>query len=484
MKFLKYITLIFLAGYLSSCGDKYLNISPTTSLSEGEIVKSLNDLDNVANGMYNYLKLTSGAYDYYYTSYFMFSGDLMGDDFRTERNWTKDYYMYNTTSYDASTIIYRNMYTVSYTVNKVLEAAKSLEASPKVEEYLAEMRLVRALMYFDVIRLYAPLPTNWGKGQIAADPLGVYIARTETEDIRKPTYRNTAREVWDYIGQELAEAVPLLSKDKKKGRFDWYAGRALQARYYLYREDWANALKAAEDIINSREYSLYEMKDYVSAWSETFTSESIFELVVLETEPSQWVSLGTLVGGTRYHQIGTTKDFEAILKAAPEDDVRTKLYVYWDSEEYYVARWKYEGRNGNELVVNPKVFRLSEMYLIAAEAAMRGGDPVKGGHYLSDLREKRTTVDARKYDTGITLDDVLYERRLELACEGHRAWDLWRNERPVVRWTTPEEKLAKRHMDYLGVIPFDHYHRIWPLPYREIQLLPEADKASQQNPGY
>lgn len=483
MKFFKYIMIFFLAGYLSSCGDKYLNISPTTDLTDKDLVKSLDDLDNVANGLYNKLKLTSGAYDYYYTSYFMFSGDLMGDHFRTERDWTKDYYMYNSTPYDVSSIIYRNLYSVCYTVNKVQEAAKSLEHSEIMDSYLAEMRTLRALMYFDVVRLYAPLPSNWGKGQVGEDPMGVYLAKTEMEDIRKPTYRNSARDVWEYIGSELTESVPSLSKNKKKGRFDWYAGRAFQARYYLYMENWGEALKAALDVINSHEYSLYEMKDYVNVWKETFTSESIFEIVVSETEPNQWVSLGTLVGGTRYHQIGTTKDFEKLMQEAP-DDVRCQLYVYWPTQEYYVARWKYEGRGNNELVVNPKVFRLSEMYLIAAEAAMRSGDPKTGGKYLSDLREKRTTDEPRKYDKGITLDDILYERSLELACEGHRAWDLWRNERSVVRWTTPEEKLAKRHIDNLGVIPFDHFRRVWPLPYREIQLLPEADKISQQNPGY
>ena len=55
------------------------------------------------------------------------------------------------------------------------------------------------------------------------------------------------------------------------------------------------------------------------------------------------------------------------------------------------------------------------MYLIAAEAALKSNDS-NAGKYLSDLREKRTTVDPRKYDNGLTLDDILYERRLELAC--------------------------------------------------------------------
>ena len=178
----------------------------------------------------------------------------------------------------------------------------------------------------------------------------------------------------------------------------------------------------------------------------------------------------------------TTKDFDALMEWDP-NDVIFSLYVYDKTEQYNIARWKYEGRGNNEKVVSPKLFRLSEMYLIAAETAMRLGKS-EAGSLLSDLREKRTTTQPRKYDIGITLDDVLYERRVELACEGHRAWDLWRNGMDVVRWRTPDEKMDKRHMDAYGVIPFDHFHRLWPYPERELLLLPESERAAQQNPGY
>lgn len=483
MKEIKYLLLIGLITSICSCGDKFLDISPSTSLPDTEIISDIKDLNNFTNGCYNYLKLTSGAYGYYYDATFMFSGDLMGDDFRAgSTSWLSDYYSYTTTPYEVTTMIYSNLYNLAYASIKVFESAQSLEESEEKEEYLAEIRVLRALMYFDMVRMHAPLPSNWGKGRITDDPLGIYIAETIKEDISQPNYRNTAREVWKYIGTELEESVPHLSKTRQKGRLDWYAGRAFQARYYLYMENWTEALKAAKDIIDSKVFALYEIEEYKSVWTNTFTSESIFEVNVSETEPNQWVSLGTLVGGTRYQRIGTTTDFEELMQENPTD-VRFSLYEWSQTYQYYHARWKWEGRNGNELITSPKIFRLSEMYLIAAEAALKSNDS-NAGKYLSDLREKRTTVDPRKYDNGLTLDDILYERRLELACEGHRAWDLWRNCREVVRWRTPEEKLAKKHQDNLGVIPFDHFRRIWPISYTEIQLFPPADRTIQQNPGY
>lgn len=484
MKKILYTLLIVSVLGLGACGDKFLNISPPTSLPDTEIISTLDDLNNFTNGCYNYLKLTSGAYGYYYDATFMFSGDLMGDDFRAgNTGWLSGYYSYNTTPYDVSTMIYSNLYNLAYASIKVFESAKTLSESEKKEEYLAEIRVLRALMYFDMVRMYAPLPSNWGKGQIANDPLGIYIAKTIKNDISQPNYRNTAREVWEYIGTELEESVPLLNKTRQKGRLDWYAGRAFQARYYLYMENWPEALKAAKDVITSGKFSLYTRDNYKSVWQSAFSSESIFEVNVSETEPNQWVCLGTLVGGTRYQRIGTTTDFEELMEGNP-DDIRFSLYEKSNQYNYYHARWKWEGRGGNELITNPKIFRLSEMYLIAAEAALKDNDPTSAGKYLSDLREKRTIVDPRKYEQSVTLDDILYERRLELACEGHRAWDLWRNCREVVRWRTPEEKLAKEHKDDLGVIPFDHFRRIWPISYSEIQLFPPADRQSQQNPGY
>lgn len=466
---------------LAACGNKFLDESPTTGVGGDGAISTITDLNNAANGCYHYFLCTSGAYGYYYNSWHMFSGDLMGDDFRSERDWGKLYYNYNSTAYDVSTVLYRNVYSLSNHVAMTIKAAAALADSQEKAELIAEMRVLRALAHFDVARIWGPLPTNLGKGAISADALGVVIYDEIPKDIREPAYRAKAKDVYAFINKELNEWVPQLSKKKKNGRLDYYGGLALRARFNVYTENWNTALTDALEIMNSGKYTLYKKDEYVSIWEKEFTSESIFEIRVTDTEPNEWVSIGT-IAGKQYHQIGTTKDFEALM-VADTNDVRFKIYEFSATEQYYIPRLKYIGRNKNEKVCSPKLFRLSEMYLIAAEAAMRLGK-AEAGKYLSDLREKRTTTEPRKYDAGITLDDVLYERRVELACEGHRAWDLWRNLKTVVRWTTSEEKLEKRHMDMLGVIPFDHDKRLAPYPDRELQILPQADRAGQQNPGY
>ncbi|MEG0519161.1 MAG: RagB/SusD family nutrient uptake outer membrane protein [Bacteroidales bacterium] len=476
-----YIFILLLSFILGACGNKFLDESPKTAIGDNELISTITDLDNAANGCYHYLLATSGAYGYYYDSWYTFSGDLLGDDFRSEKSWSKDYYQYNATAYDITTVIYIHAYKLCNHVAMTIKGAEILAESQEKETLIAEMRVLRALAHFDLAKLWSPLPSNLGKGTISADALGVKIYDEIPKDIRESAYRDKAKDVYAFINKELNDWVPKLSKKKRNGRLDYYGGLALRARFNLYMENWDGALNDALEIMKSGKYSLYNMDEYVSVWEKEFTSESIFELRVTETEPNQWVSIGTIAGNL-YHIIGTTKDFEKLMKTDP-NDVRFDVYVYSKTEQYYTPKLKYVGRDGNEKVCSPKLFRLSEMYLIAAEAAMRLGK-TDAGKYLSDLREKRTTTTPRKYDAGITLDDVLYERRIELACEGHRAWDLWRNLKPVVRWTTSEEKLEKRHMDIYGVIPFDHFHRVWPIPDRELQLLPESERAGQQNPGY
>ena len=103
-----------------------------------------------------------------------------------------------------------------------------------------------------------------------------------------------------------------------------------------------------------------------------------------------------------------------------------------------------------------------------------------GSFYLTELRKNRTTTDPERYNAGYDLDDVLYERRLELIGEGHRCFDLWRNQRSVVKYDgTPNFQWTE-----FDEMPFDDYHVILPLPVRELDLMSVEDKNSQQNPGY
>ena len=151
------------------------------------------------------------------------------------------------------------------------------------------------------------------------------------------------------------------------------------------------------------------------------------------------------------------------------------LFFFLEEEEtenkyngYYPQ--KYNGRDGQIYVNNPKIIRLSEVYLIAAEAALKTGNAgsAAGGaaYYMNLLRKNRIEnyVDVAT----VTLDDILMERRLELFTEGHTAWDYWRNGKSV-------------NNKYAGVIDANDNQTVLPIPQTEIEVL--AGKLVQ-NTGY
>jgi hypothetical protein len=185
-----------------------------------------------------------------------------------------------------------------------------------------------------------------------------------------------------------------------------------------------------------------------------------------------------------------TTRFLELVDARPNDVRSQLLYEDIDKEEdFFFPSLKYPGRDGDFKVNNPKVFRISEMYLIAAEAAILKSSPEQGkaDGYINDIRTRRIGVDETLSD--VTIDDILDERRMELFAEGHRSYDLRRHAREVYRWADFDERNeTEHHGEYAGldngIIPFDYYRNIYPIPERELELMAPENQKIEQNPGY
>jgi starch-binding outer membrane protein, SusD/RagB family len=125
-----------------------------------------------------------------------------------------------------------------------------------------------------------------------------------------------------------------------------------------------------------------------------------------------------------------------------------------------------------------KIVRLSEVYLIAAEAAYNLSNEPVARQYLNDVATRRDPTFMGYVSIGAALlNDILLERRKELAFEGHRYWDLARNNLNVTRVNTAG--------NYTGVpltISTTNFRRILPIPQTEIDANPNI--RNQQNPGY
>jgi starch-binding outer membrane protein, SusD/RagB family len=305
-----------------------------------------------------------------------------------------------------------------------------------------------------------------------------------------PTYkpgRNTVTEVYNQVEADLNKAVSLLTEEKSSGFFTKYAATALLARMYQFKGDWANALAKAEDVINNSGYGLLAHDDVEAFWGNNKDRndklESLFEVVV---DVSGYIfdaggnagkeSLPYLLDQAGY---GDALASEDLYTAYSNTDVRRNLITVGSDQRgpdvKVVSKYPNSGLSDPD---DMKVIRLSEVYLIAAEAAYHLNNVTGARDYVNAIATDRDPAFAGYSSSGTALlDDILLERRKELAFEGHRYWDLVRNNKDVVR----------KNLDgnYLGVpltLPADNFRRILPIPQKEIDANPAI--RDQQNAGY
>ena len=256
--------------------------------------------------------------------------------------------------------------------------------------------------------------------------------------------------------KDLTDALPALVKTKNDGYVNYWAAQALLSRVYLDMGEYQSAYDAATDVIenNGGLYRLYTQNEYASVWGQDFQSESLFELYISTTEPSEW---GGGTGGEGapsvyaneedidWNNLILTEDFLTLLEQDP-DDVRhgiTQLSLTANNsalpeaaQNRRVFLGKFPGKRGDPKDNNICIIRLSEVYLNAAEAGVHLGGPEaeSGRQYLNTLIGQRTpTASMQVSAEDFTIDRVLDERRRELVGEGQIFFDFLRNQRTITR---------------------------------------------------
>jgi hypothetical protein len=263
----------------------------------------------------------------------------------------------------------------------------------------------------------------------------------------------------------------------------------LFARVALYNEDYANAIKYATDALAGGVGRFVGTTDYVAAWRSNSHPESIFEVLFQTRQESLGVNNSLQSAYTSIESVaqanslaalrptplppatgwGSVVPTAALLALHQAGDVRRQLYQDGlnRSNTVVTESTKFLGKSGVVYMDNVPVIRVSELYLIRAEALARSnGDQVQA---LADVNRIRTRAGLTAL-TGLTnaqlQAEITLQRRLELAFEGHRWFDLKRRGQDVVKST--------------GNVPYGDYRILAPLPNGEIQ----ANKNLVQNAGY
>lgn len=485
MKAIKiFVTVLIFLG-LNACGEDFLDVKPSNSGDASSSIQTPDDARVIMNGLLS--KMRSSAY--YGRNFIMYANAKGGDltIFSQGRGLDGLYSFNHSVTTGSYSGFWDHIYHCILQANSILFSIEQLEvegSTGNFDDIRGQALTARAMMYFDLVRLYGKPFTedksSWGVPNII-EPL----------DASSQPLRATVEENYQQILSDLQTAAPLISKSITNGYLNYYANMALQAKVNLYMGNHAQALNAAEEIISSGEYELYSNEDWVDSWTKQYGSESIFELAILPTEGDLGTSsLGFYLRRKAHGSSSAAGWFLAsdyFLDRLGEDpsDVRWGVMSYDEvSEDHLGASYKYSGSvdlvgdgKSTGTAVNIKVIRLSEIYLIAAEAALET-DKALAAEYLNAIRNRSPGLDLATPST-VSIDMILDERSKELFTEGHRFFDMMRLNRPI----TYNDDLADvpvAHRD--KTIDRSFYKTILPISQAEINANPAI--GDQQNPGY
>ncbi len=243
-----------------------------------------------------------------------------------------------------------------------------------------------------------------------------------------------------------------------KIRASRYAAQALLARVYLYKKDYASAITAATDVIDNGGYTL--LSNYSDIFSGEETAESIFEVdfTALDRNRIAEYNFPLTLNGRREVEPATD-----LLNSYNASDERLYASVAYAGTLPYAIKYDDLSTGSDNFIV----LRLAEMYLIRAEArAMLSGPADLIRADINAIRNRANLADITTNTYPELISMIESERRLELAFEGHRWFDLVRTGRAVdvlVNVTNTNQTL-------------------FPIPLSEI--LSNTNPGMTQNPGY
>lgn len=461
----KMLLLIVLATF-ASCKKSFLELNPPTSLTPGQALGTEADLLVALRGAYAGLRNVD-----LYGRTVPIIGDVMADNayqhtLNTNRYTLFNNYTFNTT--DGNVLgLWTSAYNVILRANNIINS--TVASTPNSDQYKGEARSIRALAYFTLVRYFARPYTDNPNG------LGLPIVTTYNPEL-KPA-RSKVGEVYSLILDDLTQAYSLMTKFTNSSQFSKYAARALQAKVYLTMGDKTNAKTAALDVINNSGFTTLTTANHATYWAastvRTDKLETLFEVSSDAVANLAFDALSYLYSQQgNYGDMVVSDELYAKFDAA---DVRKALYPVLPRPASppgptvpTVA--KYPVISGD--LSDTKVLRMSEMYLIAAEASLPGNE-ADALTYVNYIRTRRGLTALASTGTQL-FEDIIEERRRELAFEGDRYMDLMRLKRDVLRSTNYPASAR--------TILYSNFRRILPIPQSELDANPNI--RDQQNPGY
>ena len=205
---------------------------------------------------------------------------------RNARQISTDAYFWNENFHDVQQDSPEYFWSETYSniavANQALLSIEELgENSPELDALRAEARIARAYAHFMLVNLWAK---QYDPATSPSD-LGIPLV-TETENVVFKDYdRNSVEEVYDFIEQELTEAIPnlddsFLSPQAQKYHFNENAAHAFASRFYLYKGDWEKVVQHANQVLNG------SVRNRLVDWNGVAQDMTYGQLYTMYTSPS------------------------------------------------------------------------------------------------------------------------------------------------------------------------------------------------------
>lgn len=475
----KVISALFLGvSLLTSCNKSFLDQASPTSISPLTFYKTAADFQAALNSTYGALQPV-----YYY--WFIY-GDVSSDDAFTASGAGSslqgefDLPPVNATNFNLSAT-WNDSYRVIARANIVLNRIDEATIADNLKkQFSAEAKFIRALTYFNLVRVFGEVPLILKEIPSAEDAFS-YSRETPAN-----VYMQIIKDL-----QEAEQALPVSYSAGDAGKATSGAAKTILAKVYLTQHKFAEAAAKLKEVINAGTYNLLPNYNDIFNPANGWNKEIVFAInyqkggigegspfpnfFIPNQSGNEIVPAGAAAG---YAQI--TEDFDQAFEA---NDLRKSISV-----GVYQSVFKYTRKyldvpsanfdSNNDWIVT----RYADVLLMYAEALNETGNLAAAITYLNTVRARaglpnKTVSDIPTQDAFRLA--VEHERRVELSIEGHRWFDLIRTNRVK---TVMNAYYIKENVKRNGVIEvLQDFMLLCPIPTSQVNINPDKIK---QNPGY
>lgn len=483
------IALTGLCFCFASCSD-FLDLTPKNELSADEYFQTAEQFESALSGVYSTLQK-----DEYYRDWYIFS-EIPSDNTRnqlsgsvTDQDEFDKFYLRTTNPFINS--FWEFNYKGINRANTVLGRIDNVEIDQNLRDrYKLECKFLRGLMYFNLVRVYGDVPLVLKEISIAES----YAYMRESKE-----------KIYEQIISDLKEAEGLpasYTSNLDMGRATSGAAKALLGKVYLTLNNYAEAETKLAEVVNSGRYALLENTagslnndGYASVFDANNhnSKEGVFEVQFKKggyDEGSKFPNnyapenSGTnvvSVGGTSGNNIPEMDIYEAYEEGDLRRDFSMALGYYdnrkndeWVDSRHICKFFDVPYKDGDSNNNYP-VIRFSDVLLMYAEALNQNGKTAQACEYLNKVRRRgfgyltteTSPKDINTSDKQAFFMAVEHERRVELAFEGHRWFDLIRTGRALEVMTAKGFKLNATNMTC-------------PIPQKQIDVNPDLTQNDYQ----